>query len=125
AVGVGLFLLGLVPMAFKAGSSARELGAVQGELHGAHMQLRLASAVIDAGRGEYEAARLAAVDFFTDLCAELRRGDGASVPPEQRNAFRPILEQRDELITLLARGDPASAQRLTELYVNYRDAAGR
>jgi hypothetical protein len=32
------------------------------------------------------------------------------------------LAQRDELITLLARSDPASADRLTNLYVAYEKA---
>lgn len=125
AVAVGIFLLGFVPMGFKAASNAKERDAVRQELQVAHVQLRLASALVDASRGEYEPARLAAVDFFTDLSAELRRGDDSNVSREQRDALRPILEQRDEIITLLARSDPASAERLSEMYVTYRNAIGR
>ena len=32
------------------------------------------------------------------------------------------LNQRDDVITLLARSDPASADRLSDLYVSYRAA---
>jgi hypothetical protein len=31
---------------------------------------------------------------------------------------------RDEIITLLARNDPASADRMSDLYVAYRKAVG-
>jgi hypothetical protein len=37
---------------------------------------------------------------------------------------QPLLAGRDEIITLLARSDPASADRLSELYVAYRKAVG-
>ena len=37
-------------------------------------------------------------------------------------AAAPLLERRDEIITLLARSDPASAERLSGLYVSYRAA---
>jgi hypothetical protein len=34
------------------------------------------------------------------------------------------MNQRDDLITLLARSDPAAADRLTELYMSFRKAMG-
>jgi hypothetical protein len=40
----------------------------------------------------------------------------------QRDALRPLLTQRDELITLLARGDPAAAPRLADMYAAFRKA---
>jgi hypothetical protein len=36
-----------------------------------------------------------------------------------------LLAQRDDLITLLARGDPASAERLAAAYVQFRKTLGR
>ena len=47
-------------------------------------------------------------------------------PPAQaqQNALRPVFDTRDDTITLLARGDPASSDRLTELYNTYRQALG-
>jgi hypothetical protein len=94
-----VFLLGLVPMWLKA----RE-------------------AVIDARRGEYETARQTASDFFTTLRSELDAGSESPLNPRQREAAAPLLNQRDPIITLLARGDPASAERLSDLYVSYRAA---
>ena len=35
---------------------------------------------------------------------------------------RTAASQRDEIITLLARSDPAAADRLSDLYVSYRQA---
>jgi hypothetical protein len=34
--------------------------------------------------------------------------------------MQPLFAGRDELITLLARSDPASAERLSDLFVVYR-----
>ena len=34
--------------------------------------------------------------------------------------MQPLFAGRDEIITLLARSDPASADRLSDLYVAYR-----
>ena len=38
----------------------------------------------------------------------------------QREGVQALFKQRDEIITLLARGDPAAADRLSDLYVSYR-----
>ena len=35
-----------------------------------------------------------------------------------------LLGNRDDIITLLSRADPASAERLSNLYVEYRAATG-
>jgi hypothetical protein len=43
----------------------------------------------------------------------------SSFGAEQREALEAILSQRDETITLLARGDPAAASRLSELYFSF------
>ena len=40
---------------------------------------------------------------------------------QQREGVRPLLDQRDEMVTLLARGDPAAADRLSDLYSAYRE----
>ena len=36
----------------------------------------------------------------------------------------PLLVQRDQMITLLARADPAVAERLADAYLSYRRATG-
>ena len=115
-----VFLLGLVPMWLKASERANELAAAQREVRLLRIQNTLASAVIDARRAEYEPARQAASNFFTSLSAEVDRANDSALTQPQREQVSPLFNGRDELITLLARSDPASADRLSELYVSYR-----
>lgn len=114
------FLIGFIPMWITAHNRANDLAEVGRRLKAVEMQNTLASAVIDARRGKYEAARQSASDFFTNLGAETRVTDNSELSPSQAEGARSLLDQRDELITLLARGDPASADRLAGLYVEYR-----
>ena len=125
AVLVVVFLLGLVPMWLSARGRARERDEARRELRMSKLENDLGSGVINARRGEYEPARVATSRFFTSL----RDQCDTSVEPSdltraQCDGFRPALDQRDELITLLARSDPASADRLTQLYVSYQNAIG-
>jgi hypothetical protein len=117
-----VFLLGLVPMWMTARERAQERDTAQHALRVSTLQNALASAAIDARRGEYEPARQAASDFFTNLGTEIARGPDSVFNETQRNNLRPMFGVRDETITLLARSDPASADRLVELYNTYRQA---
>jgi hypothetical protein len=117
---LALFLIGFIPMWLTVRSQAAELHRTQGELRLARMQSGLASAAIDARRAEYEPARQAASRFFTELGAEIERGEDSALTQSQRDQLRSLLAPRDEIITLLARGDPVSADRLAEMYVLYR-----
>jgi hypothetical protein len=125
AVLLVVFLLGLVPMWLKARQSAGSLAAAEHQLFLVRVQHDLASAAIDARRGEYEPARQAASQFFTSVRAEIDKGDASDLTAAQRQGVTPLLAERDELITLLARSDPAAADRLSELYVRYRAAMGQ
>lgn len=115
-----IFLLGFVPMWLKARTANSSLIEAERQLSLSRMQNDLASTVIDARRGEYEPARLTASQFFTSLRAELDKGDTSNFTKAQRDGLQPLFAGRDELITLLARSDPASADRLSDLYVSYR-----
>lgn len=118
-----IFLLGLVPMWLRSRSNAEQRDAAQRELRVSRMQNTLASAAVDAQRGEYEPARQAASDFFTALREQIDgEANEASLTQAQRDALRPLHAQRDEVITLLARSDPASSPRLHEMYVALRKA---
>jgi hypothetical protein len=76
--------------------------------------------VIDARRGDYEPARQALSRFFTSLRAETDKADGSNLTEAQRTSLQPLFAGRDELITLLARNDPAAADRLSDLFLAYR-----
>jgi len=115
-----VFLLGFVPMWLKARSATNSLAETEHQLILAKMQNNIASAVIDTRRGDYEPARQAASQFFTSLRAELDKADGSALTQAQRQGIQPLFAGRDEVITLLARSDPASADRLTDLYLAYR-----
>ena len=94
---------------------------VEQDLSKAVLQNALASASIDAQRGDYESARQYASDFFTALRAEVDKGDSSGLSPAQREEVQPLFAMRDEVITLLARNDPAAAGRFSDLYVSFRE----
>ena len=119
-----VFLLGLVPMWLQSRASAARLADADRQSTLVAMQGDLASAAIDARRGDYEPARQAVSQFFTSLRAEIDKGDSSYLTQAQRAGAQPLLTGRDEVITLLARSDPAAADRLSELYVAYRKAVG-
>jgi uncharacterized protein with PIN domain len=119
-----VFLLGLVPMWLQARASAGRLADAERRLTLAGMQGNLASAAIDARRGDYEPARQAVSQFFTTLRAEIDKGDASGYTQAQRAGLQPLFAGRDEIITLLARSDPASADRLSDLYVEFRKVVG-
>ena len=117
-------LIGFVPMWVKARQCAGSLAETGRHLWLARMQSGLASAAIDARRGDYEPARQAASEFYTSLRAEADKGEASALTPAQRGGVQPLFAQRDEIITLLARSDPASADRLSDLYASYRKIMG-
>lgn len=113
-------LLGCIPMWLKARECSSSLAMAEHHLALAYMQSLLASAAIDARRGDYEPARQAASQFFTSLRAEVDKGNTSNLTQAQRDAVQPLFIPRDEIVTLLARSDPAAADRLSELFVSYR-----
>lgn len=117
---VGFFLLGAVPMWVAGWQNAAEREAAQHELRLSQMENRLSAAVINARRGDYEPARQTASDFFTSLRDQIDRGAQSDLSTTQREALKPLLAQRDDIITLLARNDPAAADRLSDIYAAYR-----
>lgn len=124
AVVLVVFLLGLVPMWMTARARKGERDAAQASLRISTLQNTMANAAIDARRGEYEPARQAASEFFTNLQTEIDRESHSVFNELQQNSLRAVFASRDDTITLLARSDPASADRLVDVYVKYRQALG-
>ena len=122
ALAVGLFLMGLIPMALTARQYAQERAAAQHEVRLKQMEIQLAAAVINADRGEYEPARQTASDFFTSLRTQIDRGSASDLSSLQRDRLKDLLSQRDHVITLLARSDPAAVNHLSEIYATYQKA---
>jgi hypothetical protein len=118
------YLIGFVPTQLKLRDETTLRVVSQHALNATKLVKDLGSAAIDARRGEYDAARQEASAFFTQATFEIDQRDKSSLTQPQRDALAPLLGARDELITLLARGQPASADQLSTLYVAVRKALG-
>jgi hypothetical protein len=105
----GFFLLGFLP--------------IQRGVRLAQLQNTLAAAVIDVQRGQYEPARQLTSDFYTNLRRQVDGDSGSLFTPFQREGLSSLLAERDELITLLARSDPAATDRLFNVYSTYNKLA--
>ena len=116
------FVLGFAPMWLTARTRAGERDVAEQSLRVAQIENALAAAAILARLGEYEPARVAASAFYTDLQAEVDRA-ASGFGTASRVALQQILADRDALITILARGDAAAAERLAMTYLAYRRAA--
>ena len=114
------FLLGFVPMWLKFRESSSNLAEAERQLSLARMENSLSSAAIAARQGNYERARQAVSDFFTSLRTEFNRGVDSALSQSDIASLQPLLARRDEIVTLLAREDAASADLLSDVYVSYR-----
>jgi hypothetical protein len=118
------FLLGYVPMWMKVRGQNTAREKAEHALTLTRIVKDLGSAAIDARRAEYEAARVEASAFFTAAHFEVDQREKSTLSQQQRDGLAAQLGSRDELITLLARSDPASADRLSNLYVAVRKSVG-
>lgn len=116
------FLLGLLPMWWQYSSTNQTLEATQKQLQKAQIKDYMMTAIVEARNGEYEVARQNASEFFTSLNAEIEKGDKGFLTAEQREKLKTLFTNRDNMITLLAQRDPASADRLTDMYAVYKQA---
>lgn len=114
------FMTGLLPMWRKTAQLSRKVDVIERDRAALQLENLAGAAAIDARRGDYETARQAASQFFTQLRSELDAGATSLLSQSERDALGKLLDQRDDLITLLARSDPASAERLTSLYLECR-----
>ena len=123
AIAAGFFLLGFLPMWFKSSQAIEQRDAAQRAVRLAQLQSTLAAAVIDVQQGEFEPARQLTSDFYTNLRGQMDGDSGSLFTAAQRNRLSSLLAERDELITLLARSDPAATDRLVYVYSTYNKLA--
>jgi hypothetical protein len=117
------FLAGLLPMAWKYMNTSSELRNANAKVARTQLENTLASAALYARRGEYETARQNASKFFTDVKTVIDSSSTDVLSTGEKIVVEGLLIGRDDIITLLSRGDPASADRLSEFYVRYKAAA--
>jgi hypothetical protein len=119
------FLVGFIPMWWKAHQCSGQLSETMDRIQLAKLQIAVSTAVIDAKRGEYESARQAISDFFTSLRKEIDRAEGSFFSKVQRDSLALLFSKRDEIVTLLARSDAAGSEPLMELYVSFSKVLGK
>jgi hypothetical protein len=119
-ISLGFFLLGFVPMWLRVNKAVEQRDVAQRELRLRQLQNTLAAAMVDVQRDDYEPARQATSDFYTSLRHQIDAGGASIFTASQREKLRPLLAERDEVITLLARSDPAAADRLFSIYSRYK-----
>lgn len=120
---IGFFLLGFLPMWFKSTQAIEQRNAAQRGVRLAQLRDTLAAAVIDVQRGQYEPARQLTSDFYANLRRHVDTDSASLFTPAQREGLRSLLSERDEVITLLARSDPAATDRLFNVYSAYNKFA--
>lgn len=119
-----VFLAGFIPMWMKANKKAADHLITTKALTRSEISNLIATAVVDARRGEYEAARQKTSDFYTKLDAQIQSGETSAYSNVQNESLKAVFTNRDAIITLLAQRDPASVERLTDIYLIYKQAAG-
>jgi hypothetical protein len=117
-----VFLLGFVPMWVVNWRTSLKLDHARANVHLLSLETHLAAAAIYSRRGDYEIGRQEASTFFTALQWELGKSDSTIFTEQEKAGFTNLLNDRDDVITLLSRSDPASADRLSALYVAYRSS---
>jgi hypothetical protein len=118
-IALGFFLLGFVPMWFKTDAAIEQRDAAQRAVRLTQLHNTLATAVIDVQRGQFEPSRQLTSDFYINLRRQVDTDNGTLFTNSQREELKSLLGERDELITLLARSDPAAIERLVGVYSRY------
>ena len=123
-VSVGLlilvFMLGLAPMQATSGYDAAGLSGSARQWDAVRLEIALASAAIDAQRGDYEQARQSASNFFAFLREETSKGVESVFSQAQKEGAQSLLAQRDQIMTMLDRSDAASTDLLSDVFVSFR-----
>src|SRR5688500_10903824 len=108
-----------MPIWFRATRAIEQRDAAQRVVRLGQLENTLAAALIDVQRGEFEPARQRTNDFYTNLRRQVDAVDTSVFTPFQRERLRSLLVERDELINLLARSDPAAKDRRFSVYAYY------
>lgn len=125
AVVIIAFLVGFVPMMVQKWKVQDELTSTQKQLRRSEIKGLLTTAIVEAKRGEYEQARQNASSFFTRLDVEQKAEEDARfLKAEEVSKLGAIFTERDAIITMLAQRDPASVERLTNIYSAFMEATG-
>lgn len=112
---LAVFLLGFAPQWLRARSMEQELTTARSEMRMLDLGGRLAAALAESHRGNYERARQLMAGFFSNLETQIPNYGDA----DEREELEALMRQRDEIITLLSRAEPESTSRLNLMYTRY------
>lgn len=118
-VAVLAFAIGAGWQYTRAAGFGGQLTDVRRDLTYQRLQSTLGAATIEAQRGNHELARQLVSTFFSGLQDVI-----GTAPRAAQQSFREILAERDNVITALSRGDPASGSLLAQQFITYRLALG-
>ena len=107
------FVLGLIPMWMLAYSRGSAADKALIDLKTSTLKNQIAAASLYGKRGEYEKSRQFATEFFNALRIRIETVETGNA--DRRGQLSKLLEQRDQIVTLLARSDPAGVDRLFEI----------
>jgi hypothetical protein len=110
------FLGGFVPNWMKVRTLRTTLATTETQLELANLHRLLGVASHEVQRNNYGSAGEAAGRFFSE-CAELAKSDAFAEEPRTRVALESYAEQRDQIMALIAAGDPAVRERLLSMYL--------
>jgi hypothetical protein len=113
---VAAFIIGFAWQGIRANQLDGRLGDTRQALTLHQLEGSLAAATLESQRDSYEIARQHASDFFTGL-----QGATEDAPSGVRAELEAMAGQRDQIITMLSRGDPAAADILSGMYSRYRE----
>lgn len=120
-----VFLLGFIPMWLQKREASNLQIATQRQLDRTEIKGLLTAAIVEARRGEYESARQLTSDFYTRLRAQIDDTSGITYSSDERGKLNSVFADRDATITMLAQRDPASSEKLTQMYIAYQTAVGQ
>jgi hypothetical protein len=113
------FLIGFVWQNMRARDFERRLEVANTDLTFERLESKLAAALIEANRGNYEISRQLASEFFTGLQNDVKRA-----PTDAQQALNAIAGHRDAIITAASRSDPQTASLIAQLYNTFRVTFG-
>jgi len=118
------FFVGYIPCAMRAREQAATLKKTQLDLRLANLHRLLGVASHEAQRNNYANAAGAARTFF-DQCAAIAQTEPFIEEPRTRIALTAYAANRDDVMTHLAMGDPATKERLASMYLTMDGVLGR
>jgi uncharacterized protein HemX len=109
------FGIGYVPQWMKVRELRAQMETASRDLRLATLHRELAQASHEAQRNNFANATEAASRFF-DECTKIASTEKFEDEPRTRVALSGYAQQRDEVMALLAAGDPAARERLAGLF---------